>query len=278
MDRKETGAAILVNKVGLFRSKLRRTTACGAEVGRSWRPIEGKPGAVRRIHTGRGTGGETGESTARTPHEKLGARVNLTTGAQRLRAVRPGRLAPVALDFSMGHTSRKGPYDRRHNGPMSERVDLYDSTYGNFNERVLAEIRRETFGDDIGQNSWITTEELETFYRWLDVAPKARVLEVASGSGAGALLSANAPMPHNGSRHPRRGGGRRAAGGAGGRRRQCQLSDRGHGRGAAVRDGILRRCHLHRCHQSFPPPRFRVVAVASGPAGGAGACCSRTPS
>jgi hypothetical protein len=64
MDRKETGAAILVNKVGLFRSKLRRTTACGAEVGRSWRPIEGKPGAVLGIHTGRGTGGETGESTA----------------------------------------------------------------------------------------------------------------------------------------------------------------------------------------------------------------------
>jgi SAM-dependent methyltransferase len=79
---------------------------------------------------------------------------------------------------------------------MSERVDLYDSTYGNFNERVLAEIRRETFGDDIGQNSWITTEELETFYRWLDVAPKARVLEVASGSGGPALYLARTRQCH----------------------------------------------------------------------------------
>ena len=70
---------------------------------------------------------------------------------------------------------------------MSSRVDLYDSTYGNFRERVLAQVRRETYGEDIGQNSWITAEEYDTFYGWLGSASRPHVLEVASGSGGPAL-------------------------------------------------------------------------------------------
>jgi len=70
---------------------------------------------------------------------------------------------------------------------MSNRVDLYNSTYGNFKEHVLSEIRRETYGEDIGQNSWITADEYDTFYSWLGLGPRARVLEVASGSGGPAL-------------------------------------------------------------------------------------------
>ena len=66
---------------------------------------------------------------------------------------------------------------------MSNRVDLYNSTYENFATQVLAEIRRETYGEDIGQNSWITAEEYDRFYSWLKLAPEAHVLEVASGSG-----------------------------------------------------------------------------------------------
>ena len=73
---------------------------------------------------------------------------------------------------------------------MANSVDLYNSTYGNFQERVLAEIRRETFGEDIGQNSWITTEEYDTFYRWLNLSAGNHVLEIASGSGGPALYLA----------------------------------------------------------------------------------------
>jgi cyclopropane fatty-acyl-phospholipid synthase-like methyltransferase len=69
-------------------------------------------------------------------------------------------------------------------------VDLYNSTYGNFQKQVLAEIRRETYGEDIGQNSWITTDEYDTFYSWLNLSPGDRVLEVASGSGGPALYLA----------------------------------------------------------------------------------------
>jgi len=73
---------------------------------------------------------------------------------------------------------------------MSNQVDLYNSTYGNFQERVLAEIRRETYREDIGQNSWITTDEYDTFYSWLDLSPGDHVLEIASGSGGPALYLA----------------------------------------------------------------------------------------
>ena len=73
---------------------------------------------------------------------------------------------------------------------MTNKVDLYNSTYGNFQEQVLAAVRKEAFGEDIGQNSWITTDEYDSFYSWLDLSPGDQLLEVASGSGGPALYLA----------------------------------------------------------------------------------------
>jgi SAM-dependent methyltransferase len=73
---------------------------------------------------------------------------------------------------------------------MAKQVDLFNSNYGNFNENVLAEIRRETFGEDIGQTSWITVDEYDTFYGWLNLSAGDYVLEIASGSGGPALYLA----------------------------------------------------------------------------------------
>jgi SAM-dependent methyltransferase len=73
---------------------------------------------------------------------------------------------------------------------MPNRVDLYNSTYGNFTEQVLAEIREETYGEDIGQNSWITAEEYDSFYSWLELVVQPHLLDVASGSGGPALYLA----------------------------------------------------------------------------------------
>lgn len=70
---------------------------------------------------------------------------------------------------------------------MAERTDLFYNTYGHFDERVLAAVRAETFGRDIGQNSWLTVDEYERFASWLDLTPTSHVLEVASGSGGPAL-------------------------------------------------------------------------------------------
>jgi SAM-dependent methyltransferase len=73
---------------------------------------------------------------------------------------------------------------------MSNPVDLYNSTYGNFKEQVLAAIRQETYGEDIGQNSWITTDEYDDFYSWLNLSANDHILEIASGSGGPALYLA----------------------------------------------------------------------------------------
>ena len=69
----------------------------------------------------------------------------------------------------------------------TERVDLFDSIYRQFSEDVLDLVRRETFGVDIGQNSWVTADEYERFVPWLELAAGEHVLEVASGSGGPAL-------------------------------------------------------------------------------------------
>lgn len=66
---------------------------------------------------------------------------------------------------------------------MTRHVELYDSTYNNFTERVLAAIRQETYGEDIGQNSWLTADEFDRFISWLRLEPDQHVLEIASGSG-----------------------------------------------------------------------------------------------
>ncbi len=38
---------------------------------------------------------------------------------------------------------------------MPEKVDLYNTSYGNSEIEVYSEIRRETYGVDLGQTSWV---------------------------------------------------------------------------------------------------------------------------
>jgi SAM-dependent methyltransferase len=73
---------------------------------------------------------------------------------------------------------------------MSERVDLFDSTYQHFSERVHDAIRKATYGTDIGQNSWLTVDEYERWLPLLGLGPDRHALEVASGSGGPALYLA----------------------------------------------------------------------------------------
>jgi hypothetical protein len=57
-----------------------------------------------------------------------------------------------------------------------ERIDLFDNTYSHFDERVLRVIRKETFGVDIGQNSWLTVDEYERFLPWLGLTAEQHLL------------------------------------------------------------------------------------------------------
>ncbi|MDP9162181.1 MAG: class I SAM-dependent methyltransferase [Acidobacteriota bacterium] len=63
----------------------------------------------------------------------------------------------------------------------------YNANYGNFQTELYAQIRHEAFGEDIGQNSWLTSDEQDRFLDWLKLSPSATLLDVACGAGGPAL-------------------------------------------------------------------------------------------
>jgi hypothetical protein len=42
---------------------------------------------------------------------------------------------------------------------MSKVVDLYDNVYGDYESHAEAAVRHETYGEDIGQSSWMTATD-----------------------------------------------------------------------------------------------------------------------
>jgi 2-polyprenyl-3-methyl-5-hydroxy-6-metoxy-1,4-benzoquinol methylase len=75
--------------------------------------------------------------------------------------------------------------------PKAERAGTYYyANYGNFQTELYSEIRREAFGEDIGQNSWLTVEEQDMFLGWLALSPGKTLLDVACGSGGPTLRMA----------------------------------------------------------------------------------------
>ncbi|HTD54091.1 MAG TPA: methyltransferase domain-containing protein [Silvibacterium sp.] len=66
---------------------------------------------------------------------------------------------------------------------MSDKVDLYDSAYSHYEADVYREIRIATYGEDLGQTSWVTNEESAEIPRLLQLTPASRVFEVGCGSG-----------------------------------------------------------------------------------------------
>ena len=74
----------------------------------------------------------------------------------------------------------------------TSRAAHYNLSYGNFQADLYAEIRREAFGEDIGQNSWHTAEEQDRFLTWLELSPGQKVLDVACGAGGPVLRMAAA--------------------------------------------------------------------------------------
>ena len=75
---------------------------------------------------------------------------------------------------------------------MPSTVELYGTAYGHFAEPALAEVRRETYGDDFGQSSWVTADEYRRFVGLLGLSASDHVLDVGSGSGGPALFLARA--------------------------------------------------------------------------------------
>jgi SAM-dependent methyltransferase len=70
---------------------------------------------------------------------------------------------------------------------VPQKVDLYDGAYENYESDVYRLVRVETYGEDFGQTSWVTTEESNEIPQLLHLNSNSSVLEIGCGSGGYAL-------------------------------------------------------------------------------------------
>ena len=68
-----------------------------------------------------------------------------------------------------------------------ENVDHYDAHYSNFATDLYATIRKEAFGEDIGQTGWLSADEQDDFISKLDIGSGDTLLDIACGSGGPTL-------------------------------------------------------------------------------------------
>lgn len=73
---------------------------------------------------------------------------------------------------------------------MPEKVDLYNTSYGNYAVEVYREVRQETYGEDLGQTSWATAEEFREIFRLLELKRESAALEIGCGCGGCAIFLA----------------------------------------------------------------------------------------
>lgn len=66
---------------------------------------------------------------------------------------------------------------------MRAKSDFYDAQYGHLAAGPQLAVRRDTYGEDLGQASWITLEEAREWFRLLELRSGKTALEVACGSG-----------------------------------------------------------------------------------------------
>jgi hypothetical protein len=59
---------------------------------------------------------------------------------------------------------------------------------GDFQTELYSEIRRDAFGNDIGQNSWLTAEEQDLFLSWLDLSTGKTLLDPRTGYRNGKVI------------------------------------------------------------------------------------------
>ena len=63
----------------------------------------------------------------------------------------------------------------------------YNANYSRFHSTVYEEIRREAFGEDIGQHSWLTVDEQDRFIARLNLTSGRTLVDVGCGAGGPAL-------------------------------------------------------------------------------------------
>jgi 2-polyprenyl-3-methyl-5-hydroxy-6-metoxy-1,4-benzoquinol methylase len=87
----------------------------------------------------------------------------------------------------MLHAPGINPVDQSQTSKPRTSRGHYDSNYNNFQSKLYEQVRRDAFGEDIGQNSWLTASEQDKFQNWLSLGPGKRLLDAACGAGGPAL-------------------------------------------------------------------------------------------
>jgi SAM-dependent methyltransferase len=65
--------------------------------------------------------------------------------------------------------------------PVDPDVRGYDDFYRQFDSPLMQQIRREAYGEDIGQHSWVTAEELRADISRLELSRASRLLDLGCG-------------------------------------------------------------------------------------------------
>jgi SAM-dependent methyltransferase len=75
----------------------------------------------------------------------------------------------------------------RDEGSAGGDFDFYGPQYARFDSELAVELRREVYGEDMGQQGWRTTAEQAEIAALLRAGPGSRVLDVACGAGGPSL-------------------------------------------------------------------------------------------
>jgi SAM-dependent methyltransferase len=73
------------------------------------------------------------------------------------------------------------PPEQTPNGPIEPDAQGYDRFYAEFDSPVSRQMREEAYGEDIGQHSWVTAEELRGDIALLELTRTSRVLDLGCG-------------------------------------------------------------------------------------------------
>ena len=72
----------------------------------------------------------------------------------------------------------------------SDRYEFYDAQYARFGSKLAAEVRREAYGEDLGQQGWRTLAEQNEIITLISQRSNTHLLDVACGSGGPSLALA----------------------------------------------------------------------------------------
>ena len=80
--------------------------------------------------------------------------------------------------------------DIAQNSAATDRFDFYGAHYRRFGSDLAAALRREIYGEDLGQTGWRTAAEQAEIAALLRLGPEVRLLDVACGSGGPSIALA----------------------------------------------------------------------------------------